>query len=77
MVGDMIDPLDISTLKAARKGAGLSRGELAVRAGVSETTIMRIEKGEVDPRLNGTWRLLVLEIQKATPRRRRPTQAAA
>lgn len=77
MVWGMIDPLDISTLAAARKAASLTRGELAARAGVSETTIMRIEKGEVDPRLNGTWRLLVLEIQKATPKRRRPTAQAA
>jgi len=55
----MIDPLDPKTLEPARKEAKLSRAELAAMAGVNETTILRIEKGDVDPRLDGTWAPLV------------------
>jgi predicted transcriptional regulator len=55
----MVDPLDPRTLQAARVAAGLSRADLAKASSVSETTIMRIEKGEVDPRLAGTWAALV------------------
>lgn len=55
----MVDPLDPRTLKPARVAAGLSRADLAKASSVSETTILRIEKGEVDPRLGGTWALLV------------------
>ena len=62
----MIDPLDPSTLKDARERAGLSRAELASLAAVSETTILRIEKREVDPRLDGTWAPLVRAIQTTT-----------
>lgn len=60
---DMIDPLNTKTLEEARKAVNLSRGELAQRSGVHETTIMRIEKGEVDPRVDGTWAKLVRQIQ--------------
>lgn len=55
----MIDPLDPRSLQAARQAAKLSRAELAEAAKVSETTILRIEKGEVDPQLNGTWAPIV------------------
>lgn len=51
----MFDPLNPRTLEPARKSKGLSRAALADLAKVSETTILRIEKGEVDPRLDGTW----------------------
>ncbi|WP_374412697.1 helix-turn-helix domain-containing protein [Novosphingobium colocasiae] len=51
----MLDPLDPSTLRSAREEANLSRAQLATASGVHETTIMRIEKGEVDPKLDGTW----------------------
>jgi len=61
----MIDPLDPTTLEKARKDANLSRAELAARSKVHETTIMRIEKGEVDPRLDGTWAPLVRALQAA------------
>lgn len=67
----MIDPLDPSTLEPARKEAGLTRAELAILANVDATTIMRIEKGAVDPRLDGTWRPLVEAVKAAMPRRRR------
>jgi len=76
----MIDPLDPSTLRAAREAAGLSRADLAREADVSETTVLRIESGDVDPRLNGTWAPIVRALQRVTPppflnrtRRRRPT----
>ena len=55
----MIDPLDPSSLEDARKSAGLSRAELAKLSGVHETTILRIEKAMVDPRVDGTWVPLV------------------
>lgn len=61
----MLDPLDPSTLKSARETAKLSRSQLAAASGVHETTIMRIEKGEVDPRLNGTWALLARALMAA------------
>ena len=51
----MFDPLDTSTLEPARKAIGFSRAELAEAANVSATTILRIEKGEVDPMLAATW----------------------
>lgn len=62
----MIDPLDTSTLEAARKEAGLSRAQLAERSGVHETTILRIEKREVDPRTDGTWAPLVRALSVAS-----------
>lgn len=55
----MIDPLDPSTLKPAREAAHLTRAELAEKAGVHETTILRIESGGVDPRVDGTWAPIV------------------
>ena len=61
----MVDPLDPRTLQPARVAAGLSRAELAKASNVSETTILRIEKGEVDPRLGGTWALLVRALPAA------------
>lgn len=65
----MIDPLDPSTLETARKKLGLSRAELAQMASVNETTILRIESGKVDPRLDGTWVPLVRAIQSLKKRK--------
>lgn len=65
----MIDPLDTSTLKPAREAAGMSRAELASATAIHETTILRIEKGDVDPRLDSTWAPLVRAIRDATARR--------
>lgn len=59
----MIDPLDPTTLLPARTAAGLTRSALAALAGVDATTILRIEKREVDPRLDGTWAPLVRALQ--------------
>ena len=59
----MIDPLNPRTLKPAREAAGLSRADLARMAGVDATTILRIEKGDTDPRLDGTWAPLVRALQ--------------
>lgn len=67
----MIDPLNPATLKQAREEAGLSRSQLARIASVNETTILRIEAGDVDPRLNGTWIPLVRALQST------PTEKAA
>ena len=59
----MIDPLDPGTLQSAREAAGLTRADLAKLASINETTVMRIEKREVDPRLDGTWAPLVRALQ--------------
>lgn len=75
MVG-MIDPLDPKTLGPARKEANLSRADLAARTGIHETTIMRIEKGEVDPRLDGTWAPIVRALQALPTPARAPERAA-
>jgi predicted transcriptional regulator len=69
----MLDPLNPRTLEPARKAAGLSRADLASMAQVSETTILRIEKGEVDPRLDGTW----APIARALAAAPEPTEQAA
>lgn len=58
-----IDPLNPKSLKPAREGANLSRAKLAELAGVNETTVMRIENSEVDPRLDGTWVPIVRVLQ--------------
>ena len=42
----------------ARRKAGLSQRALAERAGVTQATIARIEKGEIDPRSGTVLRLL-------------------
>lgn len=71
MLADMIDPLNPATLKDAREKIGLSRGELADLSKVHETTIGRIENGQVDPRLRDTWAPLVRAVQKVWRRRQR------
>lgn len=62
----MIDPLDPKTLQAARSHAKLSRADLAKLANVNATTILRIENGDVDPRLDGTWAPIVRALQEVT-----------
>ena len=42
----------------ARRKAGFSQRALAERAGVTQATIARIEKGEIDPRSGTVIRLL-------------------
>jgi len=48
-------------LQAARSRAGITREQLAVRAGISATTIERIEHGRVVPR-RGTMILLGIAL---------------
>ena len=45
-------------LAGARRRAGLTQRELAVRSGVPGSTIARIETGSVDPRFGTLQRLL-------------------
>lgn len=45
-------------LSWARRRAGLSQRDLAARAGVTQSTVARIESGVVDPRV-GTLRTLL------------------
>lgn len=50
---------DIATLlREARSAAGLSARALAIRAGVSTTTVTRIERGDMDPTVGMLRRLL-------------------
>ncbi|KQN09806.1 hypothetical protein ASE85_02375 [Sphingobium sp. Leaf26] len=63
----MIDPLDPATLKPAREKLQLSRATVAAMSGVNETTILRIESGKVDPRLDGTWAPIVRALRSASP----------
>lgn len=49
---------EISVLKAARKGAGLSQVELAARSGVSLATIQNIEANRCNPEWNTVLALL-------------------
>lgn len=76
MVVAMIDPLDPSTLERARKAAKLSRADLAAAVGVHQTTILRIENGGVDPRVDGTWAPLVRYLQSCELNARRRRRAA-
>lgn len=61
----MLDALNPKTLQKAREAAKLSRAQLALRSGVSETTILRIETGKVDPRTTSTWAPIVREVLAA------------
>lgn len=63
----MIDPLDPASLMPAREKLQLSRATLAAMSGVNETTILRIETGKADPRLDGTWAPIVRAIRSVSP----------
>jgi transcriptional regulator with XRE-family HTH domain len=59
-------------VKAARTEAGLSQRRLAVRSGVPQSAIARIESGRVIPRVDTLSRLLraagaSLEVQRRPP----------
>lgn len=44
-------------IKSRRESLGMSRRELAIRAGISRSHLGRIERDEVDPRLSTVRRL--------------------
>lgn len=48
----------LEDLKRLRRAAGLTQKELAVKAGVSQSLIARIERGSVDPRFSTVNRIL-------------------
>lgn len=60
----MIDPLDVSTLKAAREAAGLSVAQLAQKTGVHKATIYRVEAGQLDPTVKNVWSKLVAAVRR-------------
>jgi predicted transcriptional regulator len=60
----MFDDLTPSALKDVRKKAGISTLQLAERSGVHQTTITRIERGDVDPRLSQTWTPIVQALRE-------------
>lgn len=66
----MLDLMDPKTLQAARDAAGLSRAELASRAGVNEATIWRIENGKLDPKVTATWSRIVTALRTCRKVRR-------
>lgn len=52
-------PVELRTmLYLARRGAGLSQREVARRAGVPQSTVARIERGDIDPRASTLNKLL-------------------
>lgn len=55
------------TIRRLRKAAKLTQKELAERAGLSQSLISRIERGDVDPRLSTIKRILKV-IEKASTR---------
>ena len=59
-----------SSLRKARRRAGLSQRALAARTGIAQPTIARIERGQDDPRLRTIERLLQAcdETVEALPR---------
>jgi transcriptional regulator with XRE-family HTH domain len=46
-------------LRTARRQAGLTQRELAVRTGIPQSTVARIERGQVDPRTSTLGALLL------------------
>jgi len=59
-----------AAVRRARRRAGLSQRELAVRAGLPQSTVARIESGFVDPRTTTVVKLLEVcgEELETTPR---------
>ena len=58
----MIDPLDSSTLRKARRYVDMTQKELAIEVGLAPNTICDIEKGKHDPKLSD-WARIVRVIQ--------------
>lgn len=61
-------------IRTARARAGISQAALARRAGIAQSTISRIESGELDPTWSVIQRSLTATGWKATPK---PTEAVA
>lgn len=59
------------TLRTARIAAGLTVAELAAQCGIHQTTITRIERGAVDPRVMSTWQPIVAALAKASDGKKR------
>ncbi|MGH9126291.1 MAG: helix-turn-helix domain-containing protein [Acidimicrobiales bacterium] len=59
-----------SSLRSARRRAGLSQRGLAARSGVAQPTIARIERNQDDPRVSTVERLLLAcdEVIEVVPR---------
>jgi DNA-binding XRE family transcriptional regulator len=58
----MIDPMDKSTMRAARRYANLTQVQLAERVGTTPNTIRRIESGPQNPSLD-LWTRIVSAIR--------------
>lgn len=67
-------PIAADTIRDARTRAGISQAALARRAGIAQSTISRIEGGELDPTWSVMQKLLAATGWEATPE---PTEAAA
>lgn len=59
---DPLDPMNPTTLRAAREARGLNLTDLARLSGVLVTTILRIEASGTDPRTIQTWAPLVAAL---------------
>lgn len=66
-------PEELAYIVRRRKELGLTQGELATRAGVSQAYISRLERGKLDPRLS-TMRKIRVVLEE--DRRSRTTLAA-
>jgi len=55
--GHVSGEIAMPTLQQTRAARGLSRRELATRAGVSESTVARVERGTTTPRPGAARRL--------------------
>jgi len=61
MILEVPSPIDV---RLARKETGLTQGELADKAGISQPMLSRIEGGDVDPTLS-TLRDLAEAIEES------------
>ena len=61
-MNDPLDPMNPTTLRAAREARGLNLTDLARASGVLVTTILRIETNGTDPRTIQTWAPLVAAL---------------
>ena len=76
LVDESLESLISDAVARARRRAGLSQRELAVRAGLTQAAVSRLESGDRLPRLETLQALAeasghVLEIRLKRPRRTR------
>lgn len=58
----MIDPLDFTTLRTARRYVDMTQKDLAAAVSLSQSTINELERGKHDPKLSN-WVKIVSVIR--------------